>query len=129
MSLPPCHNYCQFYCDIDSKELSCAVVIRSNDLFLGNPFNLCQYSLLTIFMAAITGYKPGELFYTGVDVHLYLDHIEQAKEQIKREPRPFPKLKINKTLNSLDDVLALNFEDLELVDYNPHPPIKAKMSA
>lgn len=129
MALPPCHNYAQFYCDVEKKQLNCCLVIRSNDMFLGCPFNLAQYNLLTIILAKITGYTPGELFYVGVDAHLYLDHIEQAKEQITRTPRCFPKLEIKKDLTSLDDIHTLEFSDLELTGYDPHPAIKAKMSA
>jgi thymidylate synthase len=129
MALPPCHNYAQFYCDLDKKELHCFLVIRSNDLFLGCPFNLSQYALLTILLAKITGYSPGELLYTGVDVHLYADHLDQAAEQIKREPRPFPKLFLRKNITSLADIETLIYEDLEVTGYDPHPPIKAKMSA
>jgi len=128
MALPPCHNYAQFYCDVDKKELHCFLVIRSNDLFLGCPFNLSQYALLTVLLAKITGYSPGELLYSGVDVHLYLDHLEQAEEQSKRIPRPFPKLIIQKDIASLADIEGLTYEDLNIVDYDPHPPIKARMS-
>lgn len=128
MCLPPCHCYAQFDCDVENKLLNCFVLIRSNDMFLGNPFNLAQYNLLTVLLAKITGYKPGQLIYYGVDVHLYENHIEQAKLQITREPRPFPQLKIHKKLSSLTDVLKLEFSDLELVNYNPYPRIKAGMA-
>lgn len=128
MALPPCHNYAQFYCDLEKKELNCFLLCRSQDLFLGCVYNLCQYNLLTSILAKITGYSPGELYYTGVDVHLYLDHLEQAEEQIKRVPRPFPKLKINYDIKSLDDIEKLEFSHLELDGYNPYPKIKAKMS-
>lgn len=128
MALPPCHNYAQFYCDAEEKLLSCFVLIRSNDLFLGCPFNLAQYCLLTYILAEITGYRPGELLYTAVDAHLYANHLIQAEEQTTRLPRSFPRLKFKKKIASLDDVSNLEFEDVDLVGYDPHPAIKADMA-
>jgi len=127
-ALPACHNYAQFYVNTAEKKLNCFVLMRSNDLFLGNPWNLAQYNLLTIYLARLTNLHPGELLYQGIDVHLYLNHLEQARTQLQREPRPFPQLKISKKLETLDDVLSLKFTDLELVGYNPHPSIPATMA-
>ena len=128
MSLPCCHNYAQFICNPNTKELNCLFVIRSNDMFLGFPFNLTQYALLTCLFAKATGYTPNELVYTGVDVHIYENHFDAVQEQITREPMPFPKIIINKSINTLQDLESLEFADISLVGYNPLPPIKAEMA-
>jgi len=128
MSLPCCHNYAQFIVNPNTKELNCLFSMRSNDIFLGFPFNLCQYGLLTIILAKATGCVPNELVYVGVDVHLYHNHFEAAAEQISRSPRPFPKLEIKKCLNDLNDIESLQYSDIELLGYNPYPTIKAKMA-
>jgi thymidylate synthase len=127
-ALPPCHLYTQFYCNPEKKELSCFFLMRSNDVFLGLPTNLVQYALLTHYLAELSGYTAKELVYTGVDVHIYSNHLEQVQEQLNREPRELPRFKIKKTLKTLDDITALQFEDVELEGYNPYPAIKAPMA-
>ncbi len=127
-ALPPCHLYTQFYCNPDKKELSCFFLMRSNDVFLGLPTNLIQYSLLTHYLAELCGYTAKELVYTGVDVHIYTNHLEQVQEQLKREPKEPAKLVIKKKAETLEDILSLQFEDVELSGYNPHPAIKAPMA-
>ena len=127
-ALPPCHLYIQFYCNPEKKELSCFFLLRSNDFFLGNPTNVIQYALLTHYLAQLIGYTPKELVFTGIDVHLYTNHIEQVKEQLRREPKELPKLIIKKNLKTLEDILSLEYEDIELINYNPHPSIKAPMA-
>lgn len=128
MALPPCHCLVQFYVSGDYK-LSCQLYQRSADMGLGVPFNIASYSLLTHLLAKITGLKPGEFVHTLGDAHVYLNHIEPLKEQLKRDPRPFPKLKINKeNLSSLDDLISLESNQLELIDYKPHGKIEMKMA-
>jgi len=127
-ALPPCHLYTQFYCNPEKKELSCFFLMRSNDVFLGLPTNLIQYALLTHYLAALCGYQAKELVYTGVDVHIYNNHLEQVQEQLSRTPRPLPQFKINKKLTSLADIENLQFEDVELVAYDPYPAIRAPMA-
>jgi len=127
-ALPPCHLYAQLYCNPDKKELSCFFLLRSNDFFLGNPTNIIQYALLTHYLAALIGYTPKELVFTGVDVHIYTNHINQVKEQLQREPKKLPELIINKKIKTLDDILSLQYEDIKLVGYDPHPAIKAPMT-
>jgi thymidylate synthase len=123
MALPPCHVMYQF--NVAKGKLSCMMYQRSVDTFLGLPFNIASYALLTMIVAQVTGYKPGELVMCLADTHLYLNHIKQAKEQIKRKPFPMPKMKINKEVKSI-----FNFkpEDFELKNYQFHPPIKADIS-
>ncbi|XP_051267006.1 thymidylate synthase [Dicentrarchus labrax] len=123
MALPPCHALCQFYvCD---GELSCQLYQRSGDMGLGVPFNIASYALLTYMIAHITGLKPGDFVHTLGDAHIYINHIEPLKVQLQREIRPFPKLKILRKVESIDDFRA---EDFEICDYNPHPPIKMQMA-
>jgi thymidylate synthase len=124
--LEPCHMMFQF--NVRDDKLDCLFYMRSIDTFLGLPFNIASYAILTHLMAKATGLKAGNLVFQGGDTHLYKTHIEQAKEQRSREPRPFPILKINKDLNSLEDIEKIEFEDFELVGYNPHAAIKAEMA-
>ncbi|XP_062335163.1 thymidylate synthase [Osmerus eperlanus] len=123
MALPPCHALCQFYvCD---GELSCQLYQRSGDMGLGVPFNIASYALLTYMIAHITGLKPGDFVHTLGDAHVYANHIEPLKVQLQREVRPFPKLKILRTVECIDDFRA---EDFEITDYHPHPAIKMQMA-
>ena len=123
MALPPCHAFFQFY--VADGRLSCQLYQRSADIFLGVPFNIASYALLTLMMAQATGLKPGEFIHTLGDAHLYSNHLEQAETQLQREPRALPVMKINPEVN---DVFAFRFEDFELVDYHPHPHIKAPVA-
>ncbi len=123
--LPPCHCFFQFY--VADGKLSCQLYQRSCDSFLGIPFNIASYALLTMIMAQITGLKPGEFVWTGGDVHLYSNHLEQANLQLSRKNdiRPLPKMKINPSKMKLEDFVI---EDFELTDYNPHEGIKAPIA-
>lgn len=124
MALPPCHCLFQFQC-IDGK-LSCILYQRSGDMGLGVPFNIASYSLLTIMIAKIVGLEPGEFIHFIGDTHVYLDHIEPLKEQLKREPREFPKIKLaDKKYEKIED---FNIEDFIIEGYNPYPKIQMKMS-
>jgi len=123
MALPPCHLMYQF--QVTQGKLSCMMYQRSVDTFLGLPFNIASYGLLTMMIAHVTGYNRGELILALGDTHLYLNHIEQAKEQLKRKPLKLPKMKINPKVKSIS---KFKFEDLELVGYKSHPPIKAQIS-
>ncbi|PNI61357.1 TYMS isoform 4 [Pan troglodytes] len=123
MALPPCHALCQFY--VVNSELSCQLYQRSGDMGLGVPFNIASYALLTYMIAHITGLKPGDFIHTLGDAHIYLNHIEPLKIQLQREPRPFPKLKILRKVEKIDDFKA---EDFQIEGYNPHPTIKMEMA-
>ncbi|MCB0477041.1 MAG: thymidylate synthase [Crocinitomicaceae bacterium] len=123
MALPPCHTMFQFY--VTDGKLSCQLYQRSADTFLGVPFNIASYALLTLMMAQVCDLEPGEFIHSFGDVHLYNNHIEQAQLQLTREPRKLPKMKINPNVK---DLFAFKFEDFELVDYDPHPHIKAEVS-
>ena len=123
MALPPCHCLFQFY--VAGDRLSLQLYQRSADTFLGVPFNIASYALLLQMMAQVTGFKPGDFIHTTGDTHLYLNHIEQAKLQLTREPRPLPTMKINPDVKSIFD---FHYEDFELVGYDPHPHIKAEVS-
>ena len=123
MALPPCHCLFQFY--VADGKLSCQLYQRSADTFLGVPFNIASYALLTLMVAQVCGLKPGEFVHTFGDVHLYNDHIEQAKLQLTREPRPLPTMEIDP---SVTDLFAFRFEHFTLKDYDPHPHIKASVS-
>nr|XP_034981453.1 thymidylate synthase [Zootoca vivipara] len=123
MALPPCHALCQFY--VLNGELSCQLYQRSGDMGLGVPFNIASYSLLTSMVAHVTGLKPGEFIHTLGDAHIYLNHIEPLKIQLQRQPRPFPKLKILRNVENIND---FNVDDFELEGYDPHPSIKMEMA-
>lgn len=123
MALPPCHCLFQFY--VADGKLSCQLYQRSADTFLGVPFNIASYALLTMMMAQVTGLKPGTFVHTLGDAHLYSNHIEQAELQLSRDFRPLPQMKINPEIKNLFD---FTYEDFELVNYDPHPHIKAKVA-
>ena len=123
MALPPCHTIFQFY--VADGRLSLQLYQRSADTFLGVPFNIASYALLLQMMAQVTGLKAGDFIHTTGDTHLYLNHIEQAKLQLTREPRPLPTMKINPDVK---DIFDFQFEDFELEGYNPWPHIKAEVS-
>ena len=124
VALPPCHMMCQFYVS-NEMELSCKLYLRSNDLFLGAPFNIASYSLLTHILADICKLKVGKLIYTIGDAHIYENHIEQVKEQLKRIPRDFPTLKIVEHPENIEDY---RLESFVIKGYNPYPTIKAEMA-
>jgi len=123
MNLPPCHLLFQFY--VADGKLSCQLYQRSCDVFLGVPFNIASYALLTMMMAQVTGLKPGEFVWTGGDVHIYLNHLEQVKLQLTRVPKKLPQMKINPNVKSIFD---FKFEDFELINYEAHPHIPGKVS-
>ncbi|MDP9765805.1 MULTISPECIES: thymidylate synthase [Deinococcus] len=123
MALPPCHALFQFY--VADGRLSCQLYQRSADIFLGVPFNIASYALLTLMVAQVTGLKPGEFIWTGGDCHLYANHFEQARRQLTREPRPLPVMHLNPAVQDID---AFTFEDFTLSGYDPHPGIKAPIS-
>jgi len=123
MALAPCHCLFQFY--VADGKLSCQLYQRSADVFLGVPFNIASYALLTMMMAQVTGLKPGEFIHTFGDAHLYLNHLEQADRQLAREPRRLPRMHLNPTVRSLFD---FRYEDVKLEGYEPHPHIKAPVA-
>jgi len=123
MALPPCHLLFQFY--VAQGRLSCQLYQRSADIFLGVPFNIASYALLTMMMAQATGLQPGEFVHTLGDAHLYLNHLEQVHTQLAREPRPLPNMRLNPEKTSL---LDFDFDDFELLNYDPHPSIKAPVA-
>jgi thymidylate synthase len=123
MALPPCHLMFQFY--VAGGRLSCQLYQRSCDIFIGVPFNIASYTLLTLMVAQVTGLKPGDFVHTLGDAHIYLNHIEQVKLQLTREPYPLPKMVINP---SVDDILKFRYEDFTLSDYIAHPHIKGDIS-
>lgn len=123
MALPPCHLLFQFY--VASGRLSCQMYQRSADVFLGVPFNIASYALLTLMVAHVAGLQPGEFIHTLGDAHLYQNHLQQAQQQLERDTRPLPKLEFNRDVKS---ILDFRFEDFQLRDYNPHPHISAPVA-
>ena len=123
MALPPCHILFQFY--VADGKLSCQLYQRSADIFLGVPFNIASYSLLTLMIAQVCNLNPGDFVHTFGDVHLYSNHVEQAKLQLQRGPRPLPRMELNTKIKSIFD---FRYEDFTLSGYNPHPGIKAKVA-
>ncbi len=123
MALPPCHAFFQFY--VADGRLSCQLYQRSADIFLGVPFNIASYALLTLMIAHVTGLKPGDFIHTLGDAHLYNNHLEQAQLQLARAPRPLPRLRLNPEVKSLFD---FRYEDFELLNYDPHPAIKGAVA-
>lgn len=123
MKLPPCHTLFQFY--VSNGRLSCQLYQRSADMFLGVPYNIASYSLLTVLMAQSTGLQPGEFIHTLGDAHIYDNHMEQCQEQLSRAPKSFPRLRVRNTKSS---VLDYDWEDLELLGYDPHPAIRGQVA-
>lgn len=123
MALPPCHCLFQFY--VADGKLSCQLYQRSADIFLGVPFNIASYALLTLMVAQVTGYKPGEFIHTFGDAHLYSNHIEQAETQLSRAPKSLPVMRINPDVT---DLFAFEFSDFKLEEYDPHPHISAPVA-
>lgn len=124
MALPPCHCFAQFYVR-ENKFLDCQMYQRSNDFFLGGPFNIASYSLFTHMIAQVCGYQPGKLVHVTGDAHIYKTHIEQAKEQLSRQPFAAPTLKLNPDIK---DINHFTMKDIELIDYVSHGAIKAPMA-
>ena len=123
MALPPCHTLFQFY--VADGTLSCQLYQRSADIFLGVPFNIASYALLTTMMAQATDLQPGEFVHTFGDAHIYLNHLEQVNVQLSREPHPLPKMELNPSVKS---IFEFDYSDFNLVGYDPHPHIRAKVS-
>jgi thymidylate synthase len=123
MALPPCHCFFQFY--VANNKLSCQLYQRSADIFLGVPFNIASYALLTLMLCQVLGYEPGEYVHTFGDLHLYKNHLEQAELQLSREPKPLPQIKINPNVKNL---FEFKYEDFTLENYNPWPAIKASVA-
>ena len=123
MALPPCHTFFQFFV-LDGK-LSCQLYQRSGDFFLGVPFNIASYALLTMMVAQVCGLEPGDFVHTLGDTHLYANHVEQAKEQLSRTPRPLPTMRLNPAVKAID---GFQYEDFTLEGYDPHPAIKAPVA-
>lgn len=123
MKLPPCHTFFQFY--VANEKLSCQLYQRSADIFLGVPFNIASYALLTLMVAQCCNLEPGDFIHTIGDAHLYLNHLDQAQEQLSREPKKLPLMRLNPTIK---DIFAFKYTDFTLDDYNPHPMIKAPIA-
>jgi thymidylate synthase len=123
MALPPCHAFFQFY--VADGKLSCQLYQRSADIFLGVPFNIASYALLVMMIAQVTGLELGDFVHTFGDAHIYLNHMEQVEEQLSRDFRPLPQMKLNPNITNL---LDFTYDDFELVGYDPHPTIKAPVA-
>jgi thymidylate synthase len=123
MALPPCHCLFQFY--VDNGRLSCQLYQRSADIFLGVPFNIASYALLTMMMAQVCGLQPGDFVHTFGDAHIYKTHLDQVRLQLTRDPRPLPTMRINPEVH---DIFGFRYEDFSLENYNPHPHIKGEVS-
>lgn len=123
MAIAPCHT--MYHINIADDKLSLQLYQRSADMFLGVPFNIASYALLTMMLAQVTGYKPGEFIHTFGDAHIYENHFDQVNEQLRREPRPFPMMKINPAVKNVDD---FRFDDFAIEGYDPHPPIKGEIT-
>jgi thymidylate synthase len=123
MALPPCHILFQFY--VADGKLSCQLYQRSADIFLGVPFNIASYALLTMMIAQVTGLKAGDFVHTLGDAHIYNNHMDQVKLQLTRDTRPLPQMKLNPDVKSIFD---FNYEDFELINYDPHPTIRGAIS-
>ena len=123
MNLPPCHAFFQFY--VADGKLSLQLYQRSGDSFLGVPFNIASYALLCMMMAQVCGLQPGEFIHTLGDAHIYLNHLDQVREQLSRDPRPLPRMHINPDVK---DIFSFSYDDFTLTDYNPHPAIKGAVS-
>jgi thymidylate synthase len=123
MKLPPCHCFFQFY--VANDKLSCQLYQRSADIFLGVPFNIASYALLTLMIAQVTNLAPGEFVHTLGDAHIYSNHIEQVKQQLSREAKDLPIMKINPHVK---DIFSFKYDDFEILNYDPHPLIKAPVA-
>jgi dihydrofolate reductase/thymidylate synthase len=125
MALPPCHMFCQFYVDVDARELSCTMYQRSGDMGLGVPFNIASYALLTSLIAQVTGYEAGDFVHVIGDAHVYANHVEPLLQQLEREPRPFPTLRIDPSVTRIED---FELRHLTVEGYDPHGTIRMDMA-